>query len=127
MSQIIHFGSNGSMPLTSLVVDLTTIDNTPTTMYSIGVPDQKMAYMHAVIIGKQDDNLEGTTIIVRTSALNNGIGTDLLLNLIEYSENDDDSDPIATGIVTLDNLILQIIGDPDETYNWRAYIQYAIY
>ncbi len=125
MSQLQRLNSSAA-GTTSLVVNLTTVDDTVTTMYSRTTGLDESLYVNIFLLAHQDDSAEGIAGRMLASSLRNALGTSLLLNVSDFAEDDDDADPTAIIDVSGNDLRLRVTGDPDETYVWRAFITFGI-
>jgi len=112
MSQLQRLNSSAA-GRTSLVVNLTTTDDTTTTLYSRTIGLNESLYIEAFLLAHQADNAEGIAGRLLASTLRNALGTSLLLNVSDFAEDDDDADPTAIIDVNGNDLRIRVTGDPE--------------
>lgn len=106
-------------------VQVQTTDDTPTTLYSLTLTPGSVITLDAIVSGLRDDNDSGVggrvTGVARRSA-----GSAILVGLPNISFAAEDAGGFQV-IVSGNDILLQVIGEAAQTYNWTGLVQFISY
>lgn len=105
------------------VATVQTVDATPTALYTYAIPANTAVDVQVQLVGAKDDYTAGVSGTINIGATR-GAGA---AAIISTSQDAIVGEPIgvlatATGIISGNNLIIQVTGVVAETWNWRAII-----
>lgn len=128
-NRILEFFGTASNPAPNITAQaqVTTVDATVTTIYSIAIATSQTVELFARISGKKSDfsaSLWGTVNVGARRA--GGAAALVSLPIVNFGE-DSASAPTISATVSGNNLIVQVQGVAAETWNWLVTIEYTVF